>query len=816
MQQRMNQAELPSHSPGTPERHRLAPLLLQASLAIVIVVALAIGVLLPSAAALWMSPLLVLAAAGIAFAWRRDSAHTTAPAGNPALVALASAGAAAEDTRVRDLQAELGKLRDMQAELLQAKQLAEAAMLSKSEFLATMSHEIRTPLNGIIPLLDILLSSPLATDQKEYLQTAYKSACELLRIVDDILDYSKIEASKLVLESVVINLREITESVKRLFEKNAEVKHLRLAVNIDPAVRLIVRGDAVRLRQILTNLVSNAVKFTPRGAVAVAVSKRGETRTHSEVLFVVKDTGVGLAPETAAKLFQPFSQADATTTRTHGGTGLGLVICKRLVELMGGKIGVRSELGKGSVFWFSVPFLKAPGDLESARRTLRGGRVLLLGSDPATIKRLANYCSAWSVVHTHSTSVPDALSKLRAAAQMGESWAYDALIVDVNALGGNASTLLRNVGGDAALEHLRLLFVLADNAVPAEIAAEKRALSVPRRYSERELEQALRQLLDVVEPGMEHAATFSVPASSEAPQVQILTPEVEPQPLAGHVLLVEDNAVNRQVAQRLLQLAGITFDVAENGKEAVEALDRGGFDAVLMDCQMPVMDGYTATRMRRQRETGAGLARIPIIAMTANAMAGDREKCLNAGMDDYMSKPLNRARLEQTLRKWLRSQAQERSATPAPAAAAAPASATPVRIAAPPPAVSATITPLPAPSAPGGALDASVIGDLIDVMGDEFTDLVRVYLEDTPKSVALLEQAAAANHTEGIIAPSHSLKSTSANLGAIRLSELAKRLEHGARGGELGGDPMVLVNELKREYAHVAAALGDLIAKVRA
>jgi signal transduction histidine kinase/CheY-like chemotaxis protein/HPt (histidine-containing phosphotransfer) domain-containing protein len=792
-----------------------APAIAQSSVGVIVVIALAIGLLLPGAAAVWMAPLLLLAAAGAWFAWRSAAQNEVppAPAAAPALPPIATG----DSGKLREVQAELDKLRDMQAELLHAKQTAEAAMMSKSEFLATMSHEIRTPLNGIIPLLDILLSSPLAPDQRDYLGTAYKSANELLRIVDDILDYSKIEASKLVLESLVMNLREIADSVKRLFEKNAEAKQLRLSVNIDPAVRPLVRGDAVRLRQVLTNLVSNAIKFTQRGAVAVQVSKRGETRTHSEVLFVVKDTGVGIAPDAAAKLFQPFSQADATTTRTHGGTGLGLVICKRLVELMGGKIGVRSEFGKGSVFWFSVPFLKAPGDVEGARRTLRGLRALVLSGDVTLTRRLAGYFTTWSIAHGQVASVPDALAKLRSSSAMGDSFAFDVLVVDGNLLAGNAATLLRSVAGDSALDELRVLFVVGD-APLSEIAAEKRAASIPRRCSERELEQALKRLLDIVEPGMEHTATFAAPAASEAPQVQILSPEAESHPLAGHVLLVEDNAVNRQVAQRLLSLAGVTYGIAENGKEAVDALEQGGFDAVLMDCQMPIMDGYTATRLRRQREAGSGLARSPIIAMTANAMAGDREKCLNSGMDDYMSKPLNRARLEQTLRKWLQAQVQAAAAARALATPAAPpaARAAPVPMTAHAPLAPApAITPLPPPAAAAGALDASVISDLVDVMGDEFTELVRVYLEDTPKSVALLEQAAASRNTEGIIAPSHSLKSTSANLGAIRLAEVAKRLEHGARSGELGSDPMILVNELKREYGQVAAALGDLIAKER-
>jgi signal transduction histidine kinase/CheY-like chemotaxis protein/HPt (histidine-containing phosphotransfer) domain-containing protein len=802
-------APLPAPDRRTvPRWHALAPWVVRGSLVIVVALGLGTPFLLEAPQAVWISPLLIAAAFGGWLGWRVHASDSRAEAPGARIVPAAGA---VDDARLSALQGELETLRSMQAELVQAKQTAEAAMMSKSEFLATMSHEIRTPLNGIIPLLDILMSSQLGPDQKDYLQTAYKSACELLRIVDDILDYSKIEASKLVLESVALNLRETLDSVKRLLDKNAEAKHLRFSVNIDPGVRLLVRGDPVRLRQVLTNLVSNAIKFTPRGAVIVQVGKRSETRTHSEIMFVVKDSGVGIAPEAAAKLFQPFSQADASTTRMHGGTGLGLVICKRLVELMNGKIGVRSELGKGSVFWFSVPFLKAPGDVENVRRSLRGARALILSGDGPLLKRLNSYFSTWGIEYVSSPIAPDALTKMRSAAAMGDSWAYDVLLVDINAVGGNPSVLLRNVVRDAALERLRVVFILADREAPADVAAEKRALTVPRRFAEREMQEVLRRLLEVYDPTAENLAVFSAPAPAEALQVQILQPEGAAQPLSGHVLLVEDNDVNRQVAQRLLTLSGVRFSVAENGKEAVDALAEGSFDAVLMDCQMPVMDGYTATRIQRQRETETGAARVPIVAMTANAMAGDREKCLGAGMDDYLSKPLNRALLEQTLRKWLRAGAAARPDAAVRAAKAAPAApaaaAAPVVLAAAAPAADAS-----APSA--GALDTSIIGDLVDVMGDEFPDLVRVYLEDTPKNVALLEQAARQRSMEGIIAPSHSLKSTSANLGALRLSELAKRLEHGARTGELT-EPAILVSELKREYQQVASALTELLAKDR-
>src|SRR5882724_7876926 len=305
--------------------HTAAPWIVRVSLAIVVAVGLGAPFALPPPQAVWIAPLLLLAALGGWIGWHAYAVNLTETAAvAPVVAAIAPAANSSTAPATAGLLAELEKLRNVQHELLQAKQDAEAAMMSKSEFLATMSHEIRTPLNGIIPLLDILLSTKLAADQLDYLQTAYKSACELLRIVDDILDYSKIEANKLELESVGINLREVLDSVRRLMEKSAEAKGLKFSVTIEPEVRLAVRGDPVRLRQVLTNLVSNAIKFTERGGVHIQISKRSETRV-------------------------------------FGGTGLGLAICKRLVDLMGGHLGVKSEIGKGSLFWFSVPLLKALG-----------------------------------------------------------------------------------------------------------------------------------------------------------------------------------------------------------------------------------------------------------------------------------------------------------------------------------------------------------------------------------------------------------------------------------------------------------------------
>jgi signal transduction histidine kinase/CheY-like chemotaxis protein/HPt (histidine-containing phosphotransfer) domain-containing protein len=795
--------------------HAIAPTIVRISLGIVVMVGLGAPFVLSPQQALVITPLLVLAAIGGWIGWRAY-ASTTAEAPVQVVVKSAATPAANTNAAPAAMLAELEKLRSVQRELILAKQEAEAAMMSKSEFLATMSHEIRTPLNGIIPLLDILLSTKLSADQIDYLQTAYKSARELLRIVDDILDYSKIEANKLELESVGINLRDALDSVRRLMEKAAEAKGLKFSVTIEPSVRLAVRGDPVRLRQVLTNLVSNAIKFTERGSVAIHVSKRSETRTHFELLFAVKDTGIGIAPEAATKLFQAFSQADASTTRIHGGTGLGLVICKRIIDLMNGKIGVRSELGKGSVFWFSVPFLKAVGDVATGRRDLNGARVLVLTSDQAGLRRMGGYFGAWGMTFLQSPAAADALSKLRTSASMGESWAYDLLVIDsLTAPSSSALGLIRNVTRDPALDRVHFLMLLGDEPPPHELAGEPRATPLSRQYTEGELRGALLKLLGVVE----HAASgvsLLAPREDDTPRVQIAEPSAAALPVTGHVLLVEDNPVNRQVAQRLLSLIGLSFAIAENGKEALERLDQAAFDAVLMDCQMPIMDGYSATRIRRDKET-AGAKRIPIIAMTANAMAGDREKCLKAGMDDYMSKPLNRALLEQMLRKWLPagSKSMNPAVIPQPKAPS-PIPAAPV----PAPAPIPVPVPRPGPAAPVApvapqqerVLDAEVVRDLVDVMGDEFTDLVRVYLEDTPKALTSLEQAAGRGSIDGLIAPSHSLKSTSANLGAMGLSELAKRLEHGARGGTLSAsDAHVLVSEIKRNFQRVTVELNALL-----
>lgn len=812
-----------------------------------------------------------------------------------------------QNSRVaQELKAELERHRAIEEELKKAKQDAEAANMAKGEFLATMSHEIRTPLNGIIPLLEILKDTKLQPDQREYVNTAYSSAKSLLSIIDDILDYSKIEANKLELETVGLNLREVVESVMRLMKNPAESKGLSISMQIDPNVRLAGRGDPVRLRQVLTNLVSNAVKFTEKGSVQIQVTRKSDSRTHQELLFSIKDTGIGLSDEQQSRLFKPFSQADTSTTRTFGGTGLGLVICRRIVDLMGGKIGVKSELGRGSVFWFSAPMLKAVGDIShaSGRKDLSGARVLMVSNDARFTQRLTAQLSSWGMQLAQTNTTADAAGKLKSAAAMGEAWAYDLAIVDLGTLRATAPAFMRSLGREPALERLRFIYIEGDETAPPELKDERRAVILNRAYGESELLGSANRLLEVDSGSstrvslLEEAKKFGL-GEEDGPAAAPVEQEV-PTRLGGHVLLVEDNPVNRQVAQRLIGVLGLSMELAENGKEALEKIRNTKFDLVLMDCQMPIMDGYTATRSRRMMEADRNLPHLPIVAMTANAMVGDREKCLAAGMDDYMSKPLNRGLLAQTLKKWLPADARSRpsgAAAPAPSPAPTPSvgvapvdsrladlgggfgelppglldlaasipgppvsAPTPIttagldfdalfapepagspgpapfvapepvvpqarspmiEAAAPvyPPAETPAYPPAPAPApvmpalaapAAESSIDRAMFDEVLEVMGSDFESLVSVYLDDTPKHLRLLAEKAKLGDIQAMIAPSHSLKSTSANLGAHRLSDIARQIEQGARTQELR-NPIPLVQALIAEYQRAARELRSIM-----
>ncbi len=804
----------------------------------------------------WQSAALILsllAIAGIAGLWYVMAKR------NEAMSAV-SEQTHEQKREVTALNEELAVHRELEKELTIAKQAAESAMMAKGEFLATMSHEIRTPLNGIIPMLDIMMSAKLAPDHHDILRTAYTSARQMLRIVDDILDYSKLEANKLQLETTSFNLREVCDSIIMLMEKPAENKGLRLTLQIDSNVRLPVRGDPVRLRQVLTNLVSNAIKFTERGSVTLFITRKGESRAQHDLRIEVRDTGIGISPQGVQQLFRPFSQADASTTRLYGGTGLGLVICKRIVDLMGGTIGVESEPGRGSTFWVDLPLLKAPGDMHTQRQDLNGARILFLTNDVVIRQRMQQASSAWGCQLTEADTTQDALTRLRTALTRGGTWTYDLLLVDMNSVRSTAIALHRNLRRTPDLEGLRVVYLTGNDPLPDELNDGSLMLSLPRVIHANEMRAAISNFLstpivrtETAQEIMDKAASATSDASTSASHGAV--PAIRK--LRGHLLLVEDNPVNLMVAQRLISMLGLNCETADNGEKALERMMSGQLDLVLMDCQMPVKDGYTATQEWRQHEIRAGLPRLPIVAMTANAMAGDRQKCLDAGMDDYITKPVDRRLLESSLARWLKvrqdlmSPGGQASGLPAagteqvvrPVAplsspgpmAASPGMANPVAparvVPAPRPAepaiasmataATATIAPVaaakPAVAAEPAAAPSSlpvlakeVLDELQAVMGNEYISLIQLFLEDAPKQIQQLEQAAAENNIHGMIAPAHTLKSSSANLGALALSAIAKRIEIGARGNILNR-PTVAVLMLEAEYKKAQAAFQKIL-----
>ena len=732
-----------------------------------------------------------------------------------------------------ELQRELQRRSQLEQQLRQAKQDAESAVMAKGEFLATMSHEIRTPLNGIVPMLDLLMHNKLPPDQAEMVHTAFLSSQQMLRIVDDILDYSKLEASKLQLESTTFNLRETLESVIQLMERPAQSKGLRLNLQIDPSVRLPVRGDSVRLRQVLSNLISNAVKFTERGSIALTVRRIGETSAQHQLRFEVRDTGIGIAQAAQERLFQAFSQADASTTRLYGGTGLGLAISKRIIDLMGGRIGVESEAGQGSTFWFEIPMLKVQGDILAAKPAEHtSGRVLLLTGDQRLRLRLSMLLPNWGLRITAVETTQEALDRIRSALSQGAEWAYTTVIADLASVRSTSVALQRNLERQAIYGQVRLICLQGDEPAPEEL--QQSATILHRQAPDADLRMSLLGSAETV-PSLSEAAISFDGGYAAAPEPPPPAAPIAAAPVSSvadparpmRVLLVEDNPVNLMVGQRLLSVLGTHCDSATNGEAALLRMSASRYDLVLMDCQMPVMDGYTATRRWREHEAATGVRRLPIVAMTANAMAGDRQKCLDSGMDDYLAKPVTRGELERCLFHWHQLSSQHSSAdTAAPPAAAAitPAAAPPsptatLEAAANRPAITTNPfvpsptappkppTPPPPPAEPlPPVLDAEVLEELRSILGNEVDRLIEVFLDDTPRLIAALETAATGPDYDMLRNASHTLKSSSANLGAMSLSNAAKKLELGIRTQTLER-PAVAVALISNEFARARQAL---------
>jgi two-component system sensor histidine kinase/response regulator len=532
-----------------------------------------------------------------------------------------------------------------QQALVEATQNAAAANRAKSEFLANMSHEIRTPMNGVMGMTELLLETPLSPLQSDYAKTARDSAAGLLTVINDILDFSKVEAGKLDLEHVDMDLRDTVQDVGRLLAVQAHAKGLEITMLVDPALPDVLKGDAGRVRQVLLNLGGNAVKFTPSGEVAISLDVVEQTAQDILVRCEVRDTGIGIPADRQQALYQPFSQADNSTTRQFGGTGLGLSIVKQLVDLMGGTTGVMSAEGVGSTFWFTARFGISSGASKirpQAPDALKGQAVLVVDDNETNRKVLTGQlmlCGTWPVC---AASADEAIALMRQAATAGRP--FEVALIDYEMPGCDGATLGRTINHDPGLRSARLILLTSsgqrgDGHRFAELGFAGYLL---KPVTQRDLTDCLMLVLAA------NAEAWHMKSQPIVTRHALREQRVQQ---THHILLAEDNLVNQKVACRLIEKLGYRVDVAGDGKSAVDAWQTGRYSLILMDCQMPIMDGYAASREIRRLESG--LARIPIVALTAHAMKGAQAECTVAGMDDYLTKPIDRAQLEACLGRLL-------------------------------------------------------------------------------------------------------------------------------------------------------------------